>query len=211
MHHHASYLTKTIFMATCLTLGCTSSGALGCGSSGGGGPTVDSELLGVYKIDRYRGNEDGCDPVTDVELAPANLVLYSYRPSNDSNEVRLAGTFCGGVDNCRDLAQQGLSPTLGYSFIQGSDEAGWLGWGITNTGNLNDECQADVQAHTLTSTSAQVIHIETRTVETVFKPTLGGDGGDATCSNADALAAAANEDLPCKALLLVDATFEAEL
>ena len=209
MTHRPTLLAKTAVFAVCLVLGCSSSGTLGCSSSGQGQAEVDSALLGVYKIDRYQGNEDGCDQVADVPLAPANLVLYSYRPSQGSNEVRLAGTFCGGVDNCRDLARQGVSPAVGYTFLQGSDETGWLGWGITNQTNLNDECQADVQEHTLTSTPSKMINIETRTVETVFKPEL--DGNDATCRNEDALAAAASEDLPCKARLVVDATFEADL
>jgi len=196
------YLTKASLLTLCF--------ALGCGSgSGGGALQVDSELVGVYQIDRYQGSEDGCDQPMDIPGAPPFLVLYGFRPKEDLDEVRLGGTFCSDVDTCRQVAQDAPEPTLGYSFIQGSDQSGWQGWGISSGGGIGDECRVDVQAHTLTSPAAEGIRIETRTVETIFPATVG-EGGEAICSVRDALTSL-NPSLPCKALLLLEATLEARL
>ncbi len=177
------------------------------GTGGGGGSTVDSELLGAYQITRYQGSQDGCDQVSDMP-SPPYLVLYSFRRNDNPDESLLGGTFCADVDDCQQVANDAPEPAIGYSFITGDDQSGWLGWAIASVGSLNDQCTADVQAHTLTSTSAQTINIETKTFETVFPPTI--DGNTATCSSADAIAFL-NEDLPCMEILVLDAIFEASL
>ena len=64
MSDRTPYLTKTIFVATCLAAGCTSSGNLGCGSSdeGPGTPNIESKLVGIYTLDAYHQSEVGaCD------------------------------------------------------------------------------------------------------------------------------------------------------
>ena len=210
MQNNKTYLDKSIYMATFLILGCSGS-AGGCGDSADG-PTVDSQLLGVYQIDRYQGSEDGCDQATDIDPAPDRLVLYGFLPNNNPDEALLGGTFCGSVDDCREVAKAAGEPTIGYSFRQGSDEAGWFGWAIANAGAANDQCRADVQAHVLTSTSAEAIGIETKTVETEFPPfpPIPEEGSTVTCRNADAIASL-NPDLPCKAILVLEATREAGL
>jgi hypothetical protein len=212
MQNNKTYLGKSIYMAAFLMLGCSGT-AGGCGSSEGGPTTtVDSELLGVYEIDRYQGSEDGCDQATDIDPAPERLVLYSFLPNDNPDEARLGGTFCGSVDDCRGVAKAAGAPTIGYSFWQGSDEAGWFGWGISSAGAANDQCRADVQALVLTSTSAEAIGIETRTVETEFPPfpPMPEEGNTVTCRNADALASL-NPDLPCKAIIVLEATHRAGL
>lgn len=215
MNHHATYPTKTIFFLACLALGCTSSGTLGCGSSGGG-PTVDSQLLGVYQIDRYQvtptdqeDNPDVCDQLSDSDPQPAYLVLYSFRPDDDPEEAHLGGLFCADVDRCREAAKQAPEPVLGYSFTAGDDASGWLGWGVQGSGRMTDQCQVDVQAHTLTSPSATTIDIQTRTLRTVFPP-AEVDGTEVTCRIADAIASL-NDDLPCIGAFSLQATFEASL
>jgi hypothetical protein len=217
MNQIANYFAKSAFMVTCLTIGCTGSGMAGCGSSADGGPKVDSDLPGVYAIDSYRSSPvdpdtgepvpDSCDQLSDTSPFGEFLVVYSFQPNPNSDQVRLAGVFCSTVESCRQIAKDALEPTLGYSFLQGDDENGWLGFGISRTGFVGDQCQADVQRHILTS-SGQAINITTDTVETVFPPTVDGD--QATCRNGDAIGAI-TPDLPCKARLVLDATHEASL
>jgi hypothetical protein len=137
------------------------------------------------------------------------LVLYSFRPNDDPDEPLLGGAFCGSIDDCREVAKAAPEPTIGYSFREGSDETGWRGWGIASTGAVNDQCRAEVQLHDLTSTGADVIGIETQTFETVFPPTEM-EGNEITCSNAEALASL-SPDLPCQAIIVLEATHEAGL
>ena len=217
MNYPPLYLTKSIFLVTCFAVGCTGGGSLGCGSSDGG-PTVDSQLPGVYQIDRYQvtptdeasqDDPDICDQLSDSDPPPAYLVLYSFRPNDDLEEARLGGVFCADVDQCREIAREAPEPVLGYSFSAGDDASGWLGWGIQSSGQMADQCRVDVRAHTLTSASAKTIDIQTRTVRTVFPP-AEMDGNNVTCRIADAIASL-NDDLPCIGAFSLEATFEAGL
>ena len=207
MRHNKTYFGTSIYVAAFLMLGCSGS-AGGCGGSASG-PTVDSELLGVYQIDRYQGSQEGCDQVSDLDGLPGYVVLYSFLATDNPDEPLLAGTFCSSVDDCREVAKAAPEPTIGYLFREGSDETGWLGWGIAGAGAMNDQCRAEVQVHDLTSTRANVIGIETKTFETVFPPTTM-EGNDVTCSNAEALASL-SPDLPCQAIIVLEATREAGL
>jgi hypothetical protein len=210
MNQQATFLTKTIFLATCLAFGCTSSGTLGCGSSGGGEEaTVDSELLGIYEISGYQRSQEGCDQPMDTDPPADYLALYSFATSNDPDNPLLLGRFCNNVDDCRnDIRNFPAVVGPGYSFTQGNDETGWLGWAVSRRGNLNDQCQHDVQTHTLTSASAGEIDIETRTFQPIFPPTYDGD--TATCRDADAIAAL-NDELPCVELFRLEAMRETGL
>jgi hypothetical protein len=218
MQNKISYLSKAIYMGGFLMLGCTSSGLSGCGSSSGGGPTVDSELLGVYQIDRYQvtptdeASQDDpnvCDQLSDSDPQPAYIVLYSFRPNDDPEEPRLGGVFCANVDQCRDVAREAQEPVVGYSFSTGDDASGWLGWGTQSSGQMADQCRVDVQAHTLTSPSARTVDIQTRTVRVIFPP-AETDGTEITCRIADAIALL-DDDLPCIGAFSLEATFEASL
>ena len=212
MTYRFTYLTRTIFIAGSVAVGCTSSGTLGCGSSSNNeeAPTIDSNLPAVYQITSYKGSEDGCDQLADIPGAPPNLVLYPFHPNSAPDETRMGGAFCNGVDECRALAKFAAEPTMGYSFIAGDDNAGWTGYAILSNGPIGDtsQCRAEVQVHMLTAPRADEIGIETRTVETVYDAMV--DGTSATCRNADAIASI-NDDLPCGALILLDATHEAAL
>ena len=205
MTRSSTYLTSALLLATSL--------AFGCGSSDGGGPSIDSQLLGVYLISGFQGNTLSCNDPTDIEPAPRRLVLYSFLPNDEMDEPRLGGAFCGTVEGCRTVAAEAIEPPLGYSFIQGNDEAGWRGWAIPSGGPENDQCRANVQAHVLTSADGAEINIETRTFETVFPGIPPTDGGtQLTCRNIDALASLNDEPPPpCAEILVLDATFEAGL
>lgn len=210
---HAHYFAKSIFVITCLTIGCTGSGMAGCGSADEGAK-VDSQLLGVYAIDSYQSSPvdpqtgdpipDSCDQLSDTTLGNDFLVLYSFKPDANPDEPLLVGAFCPNVAACEQVAREARAPALGYSFIEGDDQSGWVGFGISSVGSLGDQCLASVQTHTLSS-AGPGITINTDTVETTFKPTLDGDV--ATCSNRDAISAI-TPDLPCKARLLLEATRE---
>jgi hypothetical protein len=217
MNHPSLYLTKSVFLATCFALGCTSGGSVGCGSSDGG-PTVDSQLPGVYQIDRYQAtptdeasqdDPDICDQLSDSDPQPTYFVLYSFRPNDNLEEARLGGVFCAGVDQCRALAREAEEPLVGYSFSAGDDASGWLGWGIQGSGQEGDQCRVDVQAHTLTSGSAKTIDIQTRTMRTVFPPSET-DGNEVTCQIAAAIAQL-DDNPPCIGAFSLEATFEASL
>lgn len=206
--------TNTIFIATCLTLGCSSSGVLGCsGSSSGGGEeirTIDSNLPAVYQITSYQGSENGCEEVADVPFAPSYLALYAFRPLSAPDETRLGGIFCSGVDECRALADFGGEPSRGYSFLVGDDETGWTGYAILSNESAGDtsQCRAEVQVHELSVSGEDELGIETRTVDTIYDATVLETSG--SCRNAAAIASI-NDDLPCRAIILLEATREAEL
>jgi len=202
MTRPSTYLTKNLLLALAAGLG------LSCGGDGGG-PTIDSQLLGIYQVNNYQGSTVGCDQPTDLDPAPVFVLLYSFLPNDDPDEPLLGGLFCGTVESCRQLAQAAPEPTIGYSFIEGNDVAGWRGWAIASSGAANDQCRADVQAHVLTSASTDAINIETKTFATVFDgldPTPGST--ELICRNVDALAAL-RDDPPCTEILVLDATFEA--
>ena len=93
-----------------------------------------------------------------------------------------------------------------YAFTSGDDASGWTGFGISRAGPSNDQCSADVQEHTLTASGSGTISIETKTREVVFPPDMVS-GDTVTCKNSDALAAL-TPDLPCTAIILVDATLD---
>lgn len=181
--------------------------ASGCSGSDGS-PQVDSDLMGVYQVTSYRGSQTDCDQPEAIEPSPSFIVLYSFVPNEDPDEALLGGLFCGSVELCRQAAAEAPEPQIGYSFTQGSDDSGWLGWAISSAGAQNDQCEADVQAHVLTSTNPEDINIETETVVAVFEPRV--EDNTAICSNRDALLAL-DEDLPCSEILILEATFEAGL
>ena len=106
---------------------------MSCGDDGGG-PTVDSQLLGIYRITSYQGSTVGCEQPSELDPAPAFVLLYSFLPNDDPDEPLLGGLFCGTVESCRQAAQAASEPSIGYSFIEGNDSAGWRGWAIAGVG-----------------------------------------------------------------------------
>ncbi len=218
MIQRTPFLKNALFLfATCLVLGCSNGGSLGCGSStksetsesDGTAPKVASGLLGVYKVDSYQGSQGGCDQLTDIAETAGYVVLYSFQPTDGTGKARLGGAFCGDANLCRALAQRAPEPAIGYSFIGGDDASGWTGWAVTGTGPVEQKCGAAVQSHVLTSPTKDAVRIETKTVDVVFEP-LTEEDGVATCSNKHAIAVATT-DLPCKSLLVLQATRDAGL
>jgi len=209
MTHRSILFTPALLFATCLVLGCSGKASQGCSGGSAEAPVSGAEPFGVYKIDRYQNSLGTCEQLVGVAEKPLYLVLYSFTPGDGTDAPRLGGAFCGDLDLCRSLAEEAPEPAVGYSFLNYDDAAGWQGWAISNTGPKNDQCKADVQSHVLTLMGPKAIRIETKTVETLFAPTVV-EGETATCHNRDAIAAAKAE-LPCKALLVVEATQEAGL
>ena len=217
MKFERTYLTMTI---ACLMFGFSGSGMAGCGSGDDMGPnaaSIDSALVGVYAVTRFQASPldpDTGAPVPDScdELSPANppggfLAMYGYRPEPESVDVWLAATFCGSVEECRSLAAAGTDPTLGYSFIQGSDQSGWTGYAPLRTVPAGDQCRSDIQVHSLAA-AGESISIGTDTFQVDYMPDL--QGTDATCRTVDAINAVTS-DLPCQARLTLEATREANL
>lgn len=197
-----TYLARILLLTTAAGL------ALSCGDDAGG-PTVDSTLLGIYQVDSYQGSVVGCEQPSDLDPSPAFVLLYSFLPNDDPDEPLLGGLFCSTIESCRQAAQAAPEPTIGYSFIEGNDAAGWRGWAISSSGAANDQCRADVQAHVLTSTDTNAINIETKTFQTVFDGTEASPGStDLVCRNIDAINAL-RDDPPCTEILVLDATLEA--
>lgn len=209
MANKTNFLGKSISIGAILTLGALG-GATGCGSSSSGIPPVDSDLLGIYLIDTYQADLESCDQLIDADPPRSHLVLYSFVPNDDMDEAILAGVFCSSVEECRRAGLAAPAPIQGYSFTTGSDQSGWLGWGVQDSGLFNDQCRVDVQAHTLTST-ADTIDIDTMTLETTYDPRPEDiDGNEVTCRIADAIDNL-DDNLPCIGAFLLRATFEAPL
>lgn len=204
MTRSSTYLARIVLLTMAAGL------ALSCGGDAGG-PTVDSQLLGIYRITSYQGSTVGCEQPSELDPAPAFVLLYSFLPNDDPDEPLLGGIFCGTVESCRQAAQAASEPRIGYSFIEGNDSAGWRGWAIASAGAENDRCRADVQAHVLTSANMNDINIETKTFQTVFdglEPMPGST--ELVCRNIDAINAL-RDDPPCSEILALEATFEAGL
>ena len=228
MTHRSNSLKNALFLTMLLALGCSKSGVQGASDSDSAkdsasasasakdsakAASVESRLLGVYKLNRYQASQETCDQLAEVGGTPGHFVLYAFHPSTKPEESRLGGTFCADVGSCRALAGRGPEPSFGYSFIEGADDSGWRGWAIPDSGASDDErCRADVQTHVLSSTAAKTIKIETTTVQVVFDPRLaeGDQEGTARCINRDAINATSAE-LPCKSYLVLDATWESDL
>ena len=206
MTYHPGYLANHIFLTAGLALACLMGAASGCGSSDGGAPPeVDSDLLGIYLVDLFQTSPE-CGELTDAQGTP-RLVLYSTTRNDDPEQAVMAGQFCGSVEDC--LARVETIPgAVNYSFFEGNDADGWVGYGIARTGFSGDQCAVEVQVHTLSSTSDQSIEIDTREVETVYPP--AAPGRDATCTIEDALGSITDES-PCTSLFRLEATFDRDL
>ncbi|MFZ1865988.1 MAG: hypothetical protein WAU39_17335 [Polyangiales bacterium] len=207
MNHSATYLARTFFVTTCLVFGCSGGGTLGCGSSSSSTPEVDSNLIGTYQVNSYEGSQTDCTQPEPISPSPSYLVLYSFVTNDKPDEPHLGAAFCSSPAQCADVAKEAPVPGFNaYAFTSGDDASGWTGFGISRAGPVADQCSADVQTHTMTSPSSGVISIETRTQEVVFPPDMVA-GDTVTCKNSDALAAL-TPDLPCMAIILVDATLD---
>ena len=205
MTYHPAHLANHVLPFTSgLALVLAAVTVSGCGD-GDGSPQVDSDLLGIYQVDLFQTSED-CEELMDAQGAP-RLVLYSTTRNDDPEQAIIVGQLCGTLEDCR-LRADGAPAVVNYSFFEGSDAEGWVGYGIARTGFSGDQCAADVQVHTLSSTSEQSIEIDTREVETVYPP--ANSGTDATCTIEDALAAIA-DDSPCIGSFHLEATFEMAL
>lgn len=218
MIFNAKYLSKTFFMAAFFAIGCTGSGMAGCGSSTSDTTApIDSQLVGIYAVTSFQASPvdpntgapvpDSCDQLSAANPPGGFLAMYGYRPEAGSNDVWLAAAFCGTVEACRTTAAGAEEPVLGYSFIQGSDQAGWTGYALLKTVEAGDQCRSDVQVHDLQS-SGQTITIGTDTVQVDYMPDVQGE--NATCKTLDAIGAI-TPDLPCQARLALEATREADL
>ena len=134
--------------------------------------------------------------------------MYSVPSDETPSGAALAGQFCGSVLDCRRRVKD-LPTVVNYSFLQGSDAAGWVGWGLPSPPDVvGDQCVAEVQTHTLTSPSNRAIRIDTRQVETghdVSEPEPGTT--TVTCTIRGAIDAI-TPDSPCKKVFLLEATFE---
>lgn len=215
--NRSKHFGNILFLGVCLTLGCTSSGVLGCGSDGSSTPKVDSSLPGIYAVDSYQASPidpetgdpvpNSCNQLSDAPPFGDFLVIYSFEPNDAMGQAYLGGVFCSDVAICREIADSAPDPALGYSFREGNDQDGWLGFGNARQGSLGDQCLVDLQAHVLTSTGDS-INITTDTVQVIFQPSV--QGNDATCRVADALAAY-SPDLPCEQRLVLEATRSADL
>lgn len=207
MSYPFTYLTKTVLVAIIAALAL----ALGCGGESGGA-TVNSALLGIYEIDRYQFSSVSCEDAPEAEPLAPFVALYSFATDEDPDDPLLLGRFCGSVQGCRNAIRD--FPTVltpGYSFIDGNDASGWRGWSIANASPANDQCGAEVQAHVLTSTSANEIQIETKTFVTVFDGEPAMDGTSTLiCANAAAIESL-RDDPPCSGVIIVAGTFAAGL
>lgn len=207
MNQPARYLNPSVLFATCFAFAFATAGSLGCGDEAGG-PTVDSQLLGIYLISQYQRSDEGCESPVNANPPSTYLALYSYAPPDDPEDPLLLGRFCGSVQGCRNAIRdfpELLNP--GYAFSQGNDAAGWFGWAVASRSQASDQCQADVQAHALTSTGGAEVRIETRSFVTVFPPS-SMDGNQIVCSD-EAAVLSLNDEPPCVELFDVRAIFEA--
>ena len=131
-------------------------------------------------------------------------MLYGFRPSPEE-AARLGGVFCQTVEECQDVADRGPEPTVGYSFIQGSDASGWTGYAVLSTRESGADCLSEMQVHTL-SGEGQSITINTDGVEVTYPPEMNPIAGDeATCTVPGAIAGV-TPDLPCRSRFLLAAT-----
>lgn len=209
MTYPPAFLANHVFVMTCLALICVTGTASGCGGSEGAVVSqVDSDLLGIYLVDRFQSSLE-CGELMNAEGLP-RLVLYSATLNDDPDQPVMAGQFCGSSEQCRARADAGVG-SVNYSFFEGNDAQGWLGYGIASQGFFGAQCRVEVQVHTLTSTSDQAIKIDTKQVETIYDPAEPvAVGEDATCGIPAAIAAI-TEDSPCTGLFLLEATFETGL
>ena len=209
MTYRPFYPANHVLFATCLAVASLTSAASGCGSSDGdSAPRVDSDLLGIYGVGSYQTGPD-CGELMDAQGAP-RLVLYSALRA-DTEDAILVGEFCGSVDDCRARAEQS-DAAVNYSFFEGSDAQGWEGYGIASQSMAGEQCQAEVQVHTLTSPSAQSIRIDTEQVQTTYQGAIDDTVMPpvTTCQVIDAIESI-TEESPCTELYLLEATFETSL
>ena len=97
---------------------------------------------------------------------------------------------------------------INWSFFEGSDAAGWRGWGIASRAMSGGKCLADIQAHELHSRGPNAIHIQSRQVATEFEPSASGQDGARAMCGVQAAIDSIRPDSPCTGRFVVDATLE---
>ena len=138
------------------------------------------------------------------------LVLYGFFPNDDMDDPTLGAVFCNDLTQCREAARDQVEPQFGYSFTQGSDEAGWVGFGAARQGRDQDSCLVEVQTHEM-SVVGSSIRIDTESVDVIFDPDTTM-GQEVTCRLEDAIRTlASSTDLPCRTKFLLEATRTANL
>ena len=183
---------------------------LGCGDSGSV-PQVQSDFLGVYRIDRYAGDAMTCsEPLADLPQLvgdPQFVSIYSFYLSKDNGPF-IGIQFCQDVEFCSSLAKDATQP-IGpgtWVFIEGDDQNGWTGFAAEPIMEMGETCVLRAQVHTLTRAGdALSIVTETKT-SSPFGTAPDLITGEVKCTVAQGLLVLDGE---CEAIITLDATFEA--
>jgi len=170
----------------------------------------DTELAGVYTIDSWTLNEEGCeepgpDNGSDLLLWPRVGVNPDSGTATDSAWV--FGYLCSDVDNCAERQNAGefeASLVNGWHFDEGSDADGWVAsrdFAFIDHDSEEEDACAGYRVDALLTPAEGGVRIETRTEIVRW-------AGDVTCADETVAEHVSGQ---CSELQIIDATFEVDL
>lgn len=167
---------------------------------GGGDDGGDTALAGIYELDAWTHNPDGCD--LEGPAAPEQD-QYSYvlvKHYSFLGEDFVSALTCADFAECRTKADDDDTIYVErFAFDGGGDADGWTGRSFFLS--VGDTCEGPVFEHVMTGGPEDWLRIEeeTRTVSGVPLDDTGDCDEEAAYSQA--------ETVPCEELTVVSATF----
>ncbi len=166
----------------------------------GGDDDGDTALAGIYQLDSWTHNPDGCDqegPAAFEQDEYSHLLVKHY---SFFGEDWVSALTCADIDECRTKAADDETIYIEhFTFDGGGDGGGWTGRSFFPS--ISDTCEGPVFEFTMTGEPEQSIEIEeeTKTVTGVPLDDMGDCQEDAAYEQA--------AGLPCEQLTVVSATY----
>lgn len=169
--------------------------------------TPDTEFAGVYALDSWTENTEGCDAEGEQVLRPEGALVGVAADNNVLIGGFVFAFVCADLDNCAELQDDGFLVGLvenGWRLDDGSDADGWNGIFDTSLETGDGMCESYRETATLTG-SGDSIRIEIRTE--VLEPYAQLEGED-PCPRDEIEARAQGT---CSFLEVVEGTYQEEM
>jgi hypothetical protein len=168
-----------------------------------GGDDDSSAFEGIYTVDSWTSNPDGCDAEGPPAFEASNYTHFYIRFEDFLGESFLNLVACEDLETCRSKAADTdtLSFGSGFFFEEGNDEDGWTNTSafVFNLGEA-ETCEGTVGKATLIGEEGGSVRVEEESV-TVTDVPLDGDECDDEAAKEQA------EPKPCEELTVVTGSY----
>lgn len=169
---------------------------------------LTTNLRGIYAIDTWTDNQDGCDAEGPSVLDMKSDKKLGIKLTNFFGVGLLVAVPCADAADCAERADAGFFGIFGGAalFGEGSDAAGWFGDGSSHV-VTDGVCDGTYFTQRMEVIGDKRVKIETKTFTTTFPAEGTGDAADCPLESAKKAA----EGQPCETLTVMTATFEQPL